>query len=215
MGEDEMRLVKRELHEAVVRFVERQKLVAQAMVDLGLDLEEVERYGVAAWAAELPPGWTITQSDIEKVPDGHKIYSMRKRVEALRLPARGVWVDRDGNEWEYFLHGKGCLLTNKHTGEPIDWECNVVGLSIWFFLRYLEWQLTSAEWRDRLVYTRKWVQSKGVDSIYDLREIWELVREVERAYGIQPFAYFGDSPGGCSSDGEEERLKRCNSGRDG
>ncbi len=181
MSEDEKQLIERELYNAITHFVERQKLVAQAMVDLGLDLEEVGQYGVAAWAAELPPGWAITQHDAERVPDGYKIYNMRKRIEALRLPDRGIWIDRDGDEWEYYLHGKGCLLTNKRTGEPIDWECNVPTLEIWFFLQYLEWQLTSPDWRDRLMHTQKWIQARGLDSVC------ELIREIEETRPIQPF----------------------------
>ena len=179
MSEGEKELVKRELYDAIAHFVERQKLVAQAMVDLGLSLEEVGQYGVLAWAANLPPGRVVAQSETEEISDGCKIYSMRKRVEALQLPDRGVWMDRDGNEWEYYLHGKGCLLINKLTGEPIDWECNTVGLSIWFFLQYLEWQLVSPEWEDRLIHTRKWIQSKGANSIYDLTELWDIVREIK------------------------------------
>lgn len=203
MSETEIKLVKRELYEAITHFIERQKLVTQAIVDLGLNLEEIGQYGVAAWAADLPSGWAITQSEIEKVPDGHKIYSMRKRVEALRLPGKGVWIDHDGDEWEYFLHGKGCLLTNKRTGEPVDWEYNVLGLSVWFFLRYLEWQLISPEWEDRLVHTRKWIQSKEVDSIYDLRDIWDLIREVEKEYSIQPLVRCRNSLTRCPSSAKE------------
>lgn len=181
MSEDEKQLIKRELYDAVTHFIERQKLVAQAMVDLGLDLEEVGRYGALAWAADLPSDYAMIQFGAEKVPEGHKLYNMRKRVEALQLPDKGVWKDRDGNEWEYYLHGMGCRLTNIRTGEPIDWECNVPALEVWFFLQYLEWQLNSPDWKDRLVHTRKWVQTKDLDSV------WELIREIDEEHHVQPF----------------------------
>lgn len=173
MGEDEKQLVKRELYHAITHFIERQKLVAQAMVDLGLDLGEVGCYGVLAWAADLPSDWAIIQFGAEKIPEDHKLYSMRKRVEALQLPDKGVWVDPDGNEWEYYLHGRGCRLTNTLTGEPIDWECNVPAFETWFFLQYLEWQLNSPDWKARLAHTQEWIQIRGLDSVR------ELIREIE------------------------------------
>ena len=43
--------VKDELSSALAYFIERQKLVAQAMIELGLDLNEVAEFKSAAWSS--------------------------------------------------------------------------------------------------------------------------------------------------------------------
>jgi hypothetical protein len=48
---DEKKLVKQELYKAIIYFIERQKLVAQAMLDLGLDLGLIARFGAIAWVS--------------------------------------------------------------------------------------------------------------------------------------------------------------------
>lgn len=50
LSETEIReQVKAELRNALAYFIERQKLVAQAMTELGLDLYEVGEFGPIAW----------------------------------------------------------------------------------------------------------------------------------------------------------------------
>jgi len=52
ISQDEFRAkVKTELREAVAYFIERQKLVAQAMTEFGLDLNEVGEFGAFAWVS--------------------------------------------------------------------------------------------------------------------------------------------------------------------
>lgn len=52
MSQDETTVkVKDELSNALAYFIERQKLVAQALVELGLDLNEVAEFKSAAWSS--------------------------------------------------------------------------------------------------------------------------------------------------------------------
>jgi hypothetical protein len=64
-----------------------------------------------------------------------EIFNILKHSEEIRVPRKGVWKDRLGQEWSYILHGSGCLLTNPETQEPIDWDCpNPKAFDDYFFL---------------------------------------------------------------------------------
>jgi hypothetical protein len=123
---DEKKLVKQELYKAIIYFIERQKLVAQAMLDLGLDLGLIARFGAIAWVSgtwildDEKRAW-LDQLDklfvgAEFVPGEEALIEAIKRNAERQYPQRGTWGEND--EWEYYLHGGGCLLTNKETGGP-------------------------------------------------------------------------------------------------
>lgn len=58
------------------------------------------------------------------------------------IPQSGVWIKN--SEWRYFLHGKGCRLTNLLNGETLDWNSkNESGYDIdpYAFIHYLTWRV--------------------------------------------------------------------------
>lgn len=164
---DHKTLTQQELYKAIAYFVERQQLVAQAMRDLGLDLEEVAKWGTAAWFSGQgthEPHLYEGASDEEQ-----ELYNIMMRARVRELPPTGFWGDKD--EWEYFLHGNGCRLRNVNTGEPINWNCpNILAFDPYFFLHHLEWRIESRYREDELYHTRRWIEqhSDGLQSIITL-----------------------------------------------
>lgn len=161
-------LVKQELYQAIAHFIERQHLVAQAMLDMGLDLEEVGKYGAIAWFST--GGTRLDEFDrlfrSLSSPSEREMVDVGRRAEARNLSSTGTWKDHNGYEWDYFLHGGGCRLTNTRTGESVDWDCpNVRSFDPFSFIRHLEWQLSSPNRKDKLIHTQDWVQTNGMDSI--------------------------------------------------
>ena len=58
------------------------------------------------------------------------------------IPQSGIW--KNNTDWQYFLHGKGCRLTNIVSGEIVDWDSdNESGVDIdpYAFIRYLKWRI--------------------------------------------------------------------------
>ena len=172
MSEDERRAsVKQELYKAIAYFIERQHLVAQAMLDLGLDLKEVDKYGPVAWAsAESGNDFNCDELDSEDERT-KEILEVRKRAQANQVSQLGTWRDSTGTEWRYFLHGPGCLLTNTHTHEKINWNCpNALSFDPYFFLDHLEWQLASSKRRHNLKTLQSWIGEKGSSTVIGLIE---------------------------------------------
>jgi hypothetical protein len=146
--------IKEELRNALAYFIERQKLVAQAMSELGLDLNEVAEFKSAAWSSRPKSNPVI---NLEEIQDSYtrKLYQVAKRASERNLSQIGVWQDVEKNEWRYFLHGGGCRLTNLATGEPIDWDCpDTNSYDRYKFFYHLEWQMTSSERVEKLSFSR-------------------------------------------------------------
>lgn len=160
-----------DLKEALRYFIERQKLVAQAMTEMGLDLNDVAEYGTLAW---MPPSEKSAES-YEKLAksesDWHrKLYQVAKRASELNLLQRGIWHDSEQNKWEYYLHGMGCCLTNIKTREPIDWDApNVNSYTPMFFEQNLLWQLSHPKRSIELWYLRSFM----------LKPITSLIKEIQ------------------------------------
>ncbi|MBI4761338.1 MAG: DUF6896 domain-containing protein [Chloroflexota bacterium] len=167
MSQDEFKAqVKAELREALAYFIERQKLVAQAMTELGLDLNEVGEFGPIAWASNPESDKLSAQDKIKQEiakandPRTQKMLQLALRASERALPQSGFWRDSENNEWRYFLHGSGCRLTNIKTGEPIDWDCpDVNRYEKWKFMFHLLWQLSSLERGQKLISTHNWVSA--------------------------------------------------------
>lgn len=91
MDEATRKLVKQELFQAIVFFIQRQQLVAQAMLDLGLDLQFVGRF------ASL--GWITSDSHILKdTEEFQALFHLHEAADTVHVPQRGVWRDSDQNE---------------------------------------------------------------------------------------------------------------------
>jgi hypothetical protein len=167
-------LVKQELYEAIAYFVERQALVAEAMRDLGLDLELVGQFGAVAWVSSVSHIVDGVEKLTELFEEGSIFHRVAEQAEVKRVPQIGTWVDDDAGVWKYFLHGGGCKLTNTATGEPIDWDCpDVLSFDPWKFRPHLEWQLDSPIRKGRLVCTADWVKENGLSSVE------KLIREMK------------------------------------
>ena len=152
--------VKKELKIALAYFVERQNLVAQAMTELGLDLNEVAEFKSAVWSSGANSNKDDTQNSIASLEPENayvkKLFQVAKRASERNLSQSGIWRDSEDNEWRYFLHGGGCRLTNTKTGEPIDWDCpDVNSFDRYKFFYHLEWQLSSSERAGNLNLSRK------------------------------------------------------------
>ena len=148
---------KEELKNALDYFIERQKLVAQAMIDLGLDLNEVAKFKSAAWSSgsKLEGNNSNSASVSSDNVQVQELFQVAKRASERNLSQSGIWRVDENNEWQYFLHGGGCRLTNMKTGEPIDWDCpDLNSYDKYKFLHHLEWQLSSPERADKLAMSR-------------------------------------------------------------
>ena len=178
MVEATRKLVKHELFRAIAFFIERQQLVAQAMLDLGLDLQFVSRFGALGWI-------TSDSHTVKHVDKSRDLVDLHEAADTMHVPQSGVWRDGDQNEWRYFLHGGGCLLTNRITKEPIDWDCpNRLAFDSGFFCRHLAWQLKAPNRQDKLKHTRNWVQElnsmgrkDGCIDIQVMRLLEEMVND--------------------------------------
>jgi len=139
-------LAKAELHKAVHYFVERQQLVVQAMTDMKLDINAIGKFGALGWVSSASSENELSRLDkFEQEPTNEfekEIYAVLRHSEEIRVPRKGVWKDQSGQEWNYILHGGGCLLINSETQEPIDWDCpNPSAFDEFFFNTHLEWRL--------------------------------------------------------------------------
>ncbi len=169
--EELKRQIKQELLQAIAYFIERQHLVAQAMIEMGLDLEEVGKYGAVAWISSSG----VDASELDQLDDSATDQRTREMIEVMRraqerqLSQKGTWRDKDDSEWIYSLHGAGCSLINPLTTETIDCDCpNVLAFDLYFFFRHLEWQLISPERKDKLQHIRQWLQQSPVSGVHAL-----------------------------------------------
>ena len=111
--------LKKQLLDAIEYYINRQKIVSQALTDLGFDVT----------------------TDVE-VDNRQSYISMQKwMTHAKEVPDSGIWIDTNNDEWQYLIHGAGCQLTNKKTGEPIDWDVpRINSFTPMFFYNHLFWQ---------------------------------------------------------------------------
>lgn len=100
----------------VKRFVRRQSIVLDAMRDLRPDIiMPLENRGDSIYWAEL-------------------------REKHTKMPQVGYWGENA--EWEYFLHGGGCRLIHRETGERIEWDAGDLNrFNVDWFVIYLQWLL--------------------------------------------------------------------------
>lgn len=174
--------VKAELYQAIAYFIQRQVLVSQAMRDLKLDLEAIGTYGALGWVSSISSALKDGKKPLDlfaqESPDQSRpeLLKAMNYAEELKVPRKGFWKDHTGSEWEYQLHGAGCLLQNRQTSEPLDWDCpNPKAFDEFFFEQHLQWRLNSHESDAPLEHIREWVNEKGINSIQGLLE--EMVRD--------------------------------------
>jgi len=164
-----------ELYQAIVYYIERQQLVVQAMLDLKLDINAIGKFGALAWSYdESSSENNLSQIDglLQHTFDEHQreILNARKYAIEGKVSRKGVWKDRTGQEWNYQLHGGGCLLQNILTQEPLDWDCpNPKAFDIFFFSRHLDWRLTTSQTDNVLIHLRELrVEHDTIYSLIDM-----------------------------------------------
>jgi len=107
-------LAKQELLQAIVYFIDRQRLVAQTITDLGLSTAAIGTYGASAWAWNPHQSIAALRQELETVtrPELYDCYLVGLRAHELRVPQQGIWHDQQGHIWNYYLHGMGCHITH-------------------------------------------------------------------------------------------------------
>jgi hypothetical protein len=174
---------KQELYHATVYYIERQQLVVQAMLDLKLDINAIGKFGALAWGYdELSNESSLAEIDhlLQNTFDEHKreVLKARKYAMEVKVSRKGVWMDDTGQNWNYHLHGGGCLLQNIQTQEPLDWDCpNPKAFDSYFFARHLDWRLNTNQADEDIRNLRELLIEH--DSIYSLTDILidELVKD--------------------------------------
>jgi len=166
-------LAKQELLQAITYFIDRQVLVAHVISNLGLNAAAIGTYGPGAWSWNPQQNIAALRHELEMLtrPELYDCYLAGLRAHELRVPQQGVWHDQQGQEWNYYLHGTGCQITNGLTLEVIDWDCpNVAAFDPFFFEAHLTWQLISKSIPYQLVHLRSWITQNGVHAIQHLIE---------------------------------------------
>ncbi len=148
-----------EVLEAIAHFIARQKLVAQVMQDLDINLDDVGKWGALIWGQQgtqesFPPLPTSTSDE------AREFWKALQRAKSRRaVIQQGIWSK--SKEWIYFLHGGGCRLSNTFTGEVIDWDCpDVESFDPYSFLNHLSWRLEVEE-EYSLKRIREWISNKA------------------------------------------------------
>jgi hypothetical protein len=123
----------------VKRFVARQVVVLDAMRDLRPDIiMPLENRGDAELWSKL-------------------------RIEYSKKSQVGYWGECD--EWEYFLHGGGCRLTHRQTGEKIQWDAGDLNLfNVDWFVDYLQWLLAQPDDNGDITSVRSILQELKITS---------------------------------------------------
>lgn len=138
-----LQLVKDELFLAIACFIQRHALVAEALRAFGLDLDAIAVLRVGGWTLGLEGAKDMFQD----LPPSFEIKfrnALLRMIENTtpRINQTGNWQDKDGETWNYFMHGGGCRLRNAITGEVIDWDCpDTSGFDVFKFVFHLEWQI--------------------------------------------------------------------------
>ena len=118
------------LLEILPTFISKQALVHQAMT-------------------ELRPHLIMAATDSEKL-DYEKFVELAE--EYSHIPQVGQWTSEE-DEWDYFVHGMGCRLTNVKTLEPIEWDApNVDSFHDRWFFNWAMWHFKHKQNRSDLTY---------------------------------------------------------------
>jgi hypothetical protein len=73
---------------------------------------------------------TISDTEVVRLVEAHK-----------HEPNSGVWED-SGQNWTYYIHGKGCRITNNTTSEPIEWDIPDIDVfDRYWFGNWVRWWL--------------------------------------------------------------------------
>jgi hypothetical protein len=123
----------------VTRFVSRQSLPREVLVEkrpdllvLATALSQTERLvpvsGQSGQGAAIPSSADSTTS------------TSQPRASSVSGSSHGRWGPN--GEWSFFIHGLGCVIRNRVTGEPIEWDGpNLSRFDQYWFHNWLEWAI--------------------------------------------------------------------------
>jgi hypothetical protein len=172
-----------EILEAVAYFIKRQQFVVQVIKDLDIDPIDMGRWGSGIWTQQgkqhPSPNLSAPTSDAATA-----VWEAIERARSRRaVNQTGKWGKSE--EWDYFLHGKGCMLRNSLTGEEIDWDCpNPQRFNRYFFLEHLRWRIKME--KDNLIQIRKKAENSpnGLDFIIQALEEMVEAGLINRDYTL-------------------------------
>jgi len=76
----------------------------------------------------------------------------------------GIWRD----EWQYYLHGYGCKLTNLKTKEPLEWDAgHPQSFYLGWFATHLEWRIQQNFSNEYIKICYIWLQSNALQDALD------------------------------------------------
>jgi len=151
--------IKGELLQSIAYFVKRQEIVANAIVDFNLELDDLAQWGALAWNVDIE----LTAQQLDGFPDDLKDMVARAIKRNFKLfPQKGIWTDDNGQVWEYYMHGGGCCLIHTITGEIIDWDCpDTKSFDPFKFSYHLLWQLENQ--KEKYPCLREHVDKKAAE----------------------------------------------------
>lgn len=119
------------LENLVAYFVQRQRIVALAMLDIhptalgGKDGKFLD--------INIEPYRDIQRAKM------HSLWESEDKKATHQL-FEGVWK----SDWKFIRHGIGCKLINLRSSEPIEWDApDPHAIDLYWFLANLEWRLTN------------------------------------------------------------------------
>jgi hypothetical protein len=138
---DDRTSIQSALHNIIVKFVDRQLVVLEAM-------------------RELRPDITMTMLNIgtaHEQQEATKQFHKRRKEEGYS--GLGYWGAN--NEWQYFQHGLGCRLVHTVTQERIEWDLgNLCRFNRFWFVNYLEWLLSTDQSDQDVQVIRSWLNNQ-------------------------------------------------------
>ena len=111
------------LRNLIAYFIERQRLVVLAMVELApafLTVDNPNRLPI-----DLAPYLDAFDARRAAMTDPDELH-------------QGIWK----HDWRYLIHGIGCKLTHIHTGEPVEWDApDPLAFRFDWFWQHLAWRI--------------------------------------------------------------------------
>jgi len=143
IDDKDLQQIKDELLQAISYFVVRQELVAQALLDFGLDLNAVAILGSGGWTLGAEGAKQLSEATPNNFEDEFRT-ALQIMIDnkTPKINQTGSWQDKNGEMWNYFMHGGGCRLRHPTTDEVIDWDCPyTTHFDAFKFSFHLEWQI--------------------------------------------------------------------------
>jgi hypothetical protein len=123
-------------------YLERQKLVAQAMLDV--HPQPLYMCGTHILGEEIEPHVQRWLKKIDSDEDFERNWH------------NGIWQD----EWRYHAYGLGCQLINIHSGEPVAWTVpHFDSYDQDSFMEHLNWRIAQTAPLDNVEGYSKWLHA--------------------------------------------------------